>query len=225
MVTSPDLTSAALLSMARSPATGKQKIHPARALRIYESMPTTSNFTLPEAIALLTRTPASLDALLRGLPDIWARTNEGRCNDGNETWSAFDIVGHLIVGERTDWIPRTRIILEQGEARAFDPFDRYAQVKESRGKSLEQLLDEFARLRKDNLAALRSLNLQPEDLARRGLHPELGVVTLSQLLATWAVHDITHLHQLSRVMAYQYRDAVGPWSAYLGVLKCGGHSA
>jgi hypothetical protein len=188
-------------------------------------MPTTTNFNLPDAIALLTRTPATLDALLRGLPDILARTNEGRSNVGNETWTAFDIVGHLIVGERTDWIPRARIILEYGEARAFDAFDRFAQVKESQGKSLEQLLDEFARLRKENLMALQSLNLQPKDFTRRGLHPELGVVTLSQLLATWAVHDLTHVHQLSRVMAHQYRDAVGPWSAYLGVLKCGGRSA
>jgi hypothetical protein len=188
-------------------------------------MATTTNFTLPDAVALLTRTPATLSALLRGLPDIWARHNEGRGADGNETWSAFDIVGHLIVGERTDWIPRARIILQHGEARAFDPFDRFAQEKESQGKSLDQLLNEFARLRTENLAALQSLNLQPEDLARRGKHPELGLVTLSELLATWAVHDLTHVHQLSRVMAHQYRDAVGPWSTYLGVLKCGGHSA
>jgi hypothetical protein len=188
-------------------------------------MPTTTNFSLPDAIALLTRTPATLNALLRGMPDILARTNEGRSNDGKETWSLFDIVGHLIVGERTDWIPRARIILQHGEARAFDPFDRFAQEKESQGKSLDQLLNEFARLRTENLAALQSLNLQPEDLARRGKHPELGLVTLSELLATWAVHDLTHVHQLSRVMAHQYREAVGPWSAYLGVLKCGGHSA
>ena len=187
-------------------------------------MATTTEFRLAEAIAVLTRTPAALDALLRGLPDIWVRDNEGRSKEGKDTWSAFDIVGHLIVGERTDWMPRARIILEHGEARPFDPFDRFAQVKESQGKSLEQLLDEFARLRKENLAALQALNLQPEDLSRRGRHPELGVVTLSELLATWAVHDLTHVHQLSRVMAHQYRDAVGPWSAYLGVLKCAGHS-
>jgi hypothetical protein len=188
-------------------------------------MATVTKSNLSEVIAVLTRTPATLDALLRGLPDIWVRGNEGRSKDGKDTWSAFDIVGHLIVGERTDWMPRARIILEHGEARPFDPFDRFAQAKESQGKSLEQLLDEFARLRKENLAALRALNLQPEDLTRRGTHPELGVVTLSQLLATWAVHDLTHLHQLSRVMAHQYRDAVGPWSAYLGVLQCAGHSA
>jgi hypothetical protein len=192
-------------------------------------MPITTEFSLAEAIAVLARTPATLDALLRGLPNVWVRSNEGRSKDGRsdqgkDTWSPFDIVGHLIVGERTDWMPRAHIILEHGETRAFDPFDRFAQKKESRGKSLEQLLDEFARLRKGNLAALRALNLQPEDLARSGKHPELGLVTLSQLLATWAVHDLTHLHQLSRVMAYQYRDAVGPWNSYLGVLHCNGHS-
>ncbi len=183
-------------------------------------MTTLTEFSLAEATAVLTRTPTILNALLRGLPSVWVRRNEGK-----DSWNAFDIVGHLIVGERTDWMPRARIILEHGEERPFDPFDRFAQAKESRGKSLEQLLDEFARSRKENLAALQALNLQPEDLTRRGMHPELGVVTLSQLLATWAVHDLTHLHQLSRVMAHQYREAVGPWSAYLGVLQCNGHSA
>ncbi len=177
-------------------------------------------FNLTESMAILTRTPATLDALLRGLPNVWVRRNEGK-----DTWSAFDIVGHLNVGERTDWMQRARIILENGEARPFDPFDRFAQLKESQDKSLEQLLDDFARLRADNLAALQALNLQPEDLTRRGRHPRLGVVTLSELLATWAVHDLTHLHQLSRVMAHQYRDAVGPWSVFLGVLQCTGHSA
>ena len=186
-----------------------------------------TEFSLSEVTAILTRTPATLDSLLRGLPNIWARGNEGRTKDGKDkdTWSPFDIVGHLIVGERTDWMQRARIILQHGEARAFEPFDRFAQERESRGKSLEQLLDEFARLRHENLAALQALNLQAEDLARRGTHPELGTVTLSELLATWAVHDLTHLHQLSRVMAHQYRNVVGPWIAYLGVLHCNGHSA
>jgi hypothetical protein len=177
-------------------------------------------FDLPNTVALLTCTPATLNALLRGLPDPWVHADEGE-----STWSAFDILGHLIVGERTDWMPRARIILEHGEARPFDPFDRNAQFEESRGKSLEQLLDEFARLRNDNIAALKALNLQPQDLARRGTHPAFGPVTLAQLLATWAVHDLTHLHQLSRVLASQYRDAVGPWTAYLGVLQCNGHSS
>jgi len=183
-------------------------------------MPNPSNFSLAEAMAVLTRTPAALDALLRGLPNTWARSNEGK-----DTWSAFDIVGHLSSGERHDWMPRIRTILENGEAQPFAPFDRFAQFKESHDKSMEQLLDEFACLRRENLAALQALNVQPQDLARRGKHPTLGVVTLSELLATWAVHDLTHIHQLSRVMAYQYRDAVGPWIAYLGVLKCTGHSA
>ncbi len=186
-------------------------------------MHTETELSLADTIAVLNRTPSALDALLRGLPDIWIRSNEGYTHDGNPTWSPFDIVGHLISGERTDWMPRVRIILEHGEGRAFDPFDRLAQERESQGKSLEQLLDEFARLRRENITALQSLNLQPQDLARRGKHPELGGCTLSQLLATWTVHDLTHLHQISRVMAYQYRDAVGPWSIYLGVLKCKGH--
>jgi hypothetical protein len=183
-------------------------------------MTTATALNLADTIALLARTPTTLNTLLRGLSDNWTHRNEGE-----DTWSAYDIVGHLIVGERTDWVPRARIILESGEAHAFDPFDRFAQDKQSQGKSLEQLLDEFARLREENLAALKALNLQPEDLSRRGRHPSLGAVTLSQLLATWVVHDLTHLHQLSRLMAYQYREAVGPWSVYLGVLQCQGHSA
>jgi DinB superfamily len=185
-------------------------------------MASLTEFNLAETIAVLTRTPATLNALLRGLPKIWVRGNEGK-----DTWNAFDIVGHLIAGERTDWMPRARIIMENGEARPFDPFDRVAQLKECQDKpqEIDQLLDEFARLRRENLAALQALNLQKEDLSRRGRHPALGVVTLSELLATWAVHDLTHVHQLSRVMAHQYRDTVGPWSAYLGVLKCAGHSA
>ncbi len=189
-------------------------------LRIYWLMPTSNKFSMAEAVALLTRTPATLNALLRGLPQVWTHQNEG-----TDSWSAFDIVGHLIFADRTDWMPRVRTILEHGEARPFDPFDRFAQVKESEGKSLEQLLDDFGRVRNESLAALQALNLQSADMARRGTHPALGSVTLSELLATWAVHDLTHLHQLSRVMAYQYRDAVGPWSAFLGVLKCTGHSA
>jgi DinB superfamily len=175
---------------------------------------------LQNSMALLARTPATLDALLRDLPEAWTSGNEGV-----NTWSAFDVVGHLIHGERMDWIPRARVILEFGETRDFEPFDRGAQERESEGKSLGQLLDEFARLRAEGLGELRAMNLQPEDLERRGRHPALGGVTLSQLLATWAAHDLTHLHQISRVMAHQYDVAVGPWHAYLGVLKCGGHSA
>jgi len=175
---------------------------------------------LPDTISLLSRTPAALDALLRDLPETWTL-----CREGENTWSVFDVVGHLIHGERTDWMPRARMVLEFGETRTFVPFDRGGHVQESRGKSLGQLLDEFARLRSENLAELRACNLRQEDLERRGRHPALGVVTLSQLLATWAAHDLTHLHQVSRVMAYQYREAVGPWRKYLGVLQCTGHSS
>ena len=175
---------------------------------------------LDYTIALLSRTPAAFNALLRDLPDAWTSSNEGE-----KTWSAFDIVGHLIHGDRADWMPRARMILEFGETRAFEPFDRLGQVRESQGKSLSQLLDEFERIRAEKLDELRKLNLQPADFKRRGKHPALGVVTLSQLLATWVDHDLTHLHQLSRVLAHQYREAVGPWSAYLGVLQCAGHSS
>lgn len=175
---------------------------------------------LQHTISLLSRTPAALEALLRGLPDTWTLQNEGE-----KTWSPFDIVGHLIHGERADWMPRAKTILQFGESKAFEPFDRWAQERESQGKSLAQLLDEFARLRLENLSELGALNLMPEDLARHGRHPALGAVTLSQLLATWAAHDLTHLHQISRVMAHQYREAVGPWSEYLGVLHCAAHSA
>ena len=174
---------------------------------------------MQDTIALLARTPAALDALLRDLPETWTHANEG---DG--TWSAFDIVGHLIHGERTDWMPRARMILEHGESRAFESFDRAGHDREIAGKSLAQLLDLFAGTRADSLQQLRVLNLQPQDLDRRGRHPVFGVVTLSQLLSTWAAHDLTHLHQLSRVMAHRYRDAVGPWRAYLGVMHCDGHS-
>lgn len=176
--------------------------------------------SLQQTVLLLTRTPAALNALLRDLPETWISRNEGE-----GTWSPFDVVAHLIHGERADWVPRVKLILQFGESQAFVPFDREGHAREIQGKSMQQLLDEFARVRSENLAELRGLNLRPEDLERRGRHPALGVVTLSQLLATWATHDLTHLHQISRVMAHQYRYAVGPWSAYLGVLQCAGHSS
>jgi DinB superfamily len=175
---------------------------------------------LQHTIALLARTPAALNALLRDLPESWTRQNEGE-----NTMSPYDVIGHLIHGERTDWMPRARMILQFGETRAFEPFDRLGHVRESEGKSLAQLLDEFAHVRSENLGELRALNLKPQDLERHGRHPALGVVTLSQLLATWAAHDLTHLHQISRVMAHQYRESVGPWSQYLGVMQCAGHSS
>ena len=171
-------------------------------------------------MALLARTPGALHALLRDLGEPWTLRNEGA-----NTWTVFDVMGHLIHGERTDWMPRARMILEFGGSKTFEPFDRLAQTRESQGKDLSGLLDDFARLRAENLDQLRALNLRPEDLERLGRHPALGPVTLSQLLATWAAHDLTHLHQISRIMAHQYRQAVGPWSAYLGVLRCEGHSS
>jgi hypothetical protein len=175
---------------------------------------------LHHTMSLLSRTPAALDALLRDLPEMWTFRNEGE-----NTMSAFDVVGHLIHAERTNLMPRARMVLQFGETRAFEPFDRWGQVRESQGKSLGQLLDEFAGLRSENIGELRALNLRQEDLDRRGHHPALGVVTLSELLATWAAHDLTHLHQIARIMAHQYREAVGPYSTYLGVLKCAGHSS
>lgn len=175
---------------------------------------------LQNTIALLARAPATFDALLRDLPEDWTRANEGE-----DTWDAFSIVAHLIHGERTDWMPRVRIILQCGDSREFDPYDRGGHVREAQGKQLPQLLDEFALLRGESLAELRALHLQPEDLERRGRHPAFGVVTLGQMLATWAAHDLTHLHQLSRLLAHRYEKAVGPWREYLGVMKCAGHSS
>lgn len=178
-----------------------------------------TTLTLDDTIALLSRTPAAFEALLRGLPETWTHRNEG-----GDSWTAFDVVGHLIHGDRTDWLPRLRRILDDGESRPFDKFDRLAQQRESAGKSLAELLDEFARIRAEKLGELRALGLRPEQFALRGLHPALGPVTLAQLLATWAAHDMSHLHQLSRILAHQVGGEVGPWRAYLGVLQCQGHS-
>ncbi len=175
---------------------------------------TRRSFVMDEATAILARTPATLDALLRGLPDGWIVAHEG-----GDTWSPFDVIGHLIHGERTDWIPRARIILEHGEARAFDKFDRFAQITISEGRTLPSLLDEFATLRRENLRELATLGSTDRDLDRRGQHPELGVVTLRQLLATWVAHDLDHVVQVSRVLARQYSDEVGPWRAYLRIIS------
>ena len=174
------------------------------------------DFTLDYGIAVLERTPATFRALLGGLPDAWTAPNEGP-----ETFSAFDNLGHLIHGERTDWIPRARIILAQGAqgaSRTFEPYDRFAQYRESEGKTTAELLDELATLRAANVATLRDWRLGERELALEGEHPALGTVTLRQLLATWVAHDLGHLAQVARVMAKQYRDAVGPWRAYLPIL-------
>lgn len=169
---------------------------------------------IEEAIAILASTPSTLDALLRGLPASWTLAHEG-----GETWSPFDVIGHLIHGEHVDWIPRVKIILTHGDARAFDRFDRLAQFTASPGRTLPNLLDDFAKLREANLRELASLNLTDVDLDRPGRHPELGAVTLRQLLATWVTHDLDHVMQISRVLGRQYSDEVGPWRAYLRIVS------
>ncbi len=171
-------------------------------------------FELTPAIEILKRTPATLNSLLRDLPQPWLVQNEGP-----ETWSPYDVIGHLVHGEETDWIPRAKIILEHGETRAFVPFDRVAMFEESEGKSITELLDTFAQLRAENLRELQALNLTSDLLNKRGRHPELGVVTLRQLLSTWVGHDLGHIRQVVRAMSKQYRDAVGPWRAYLSILE------
>jgi hypothetical protein len=171
-------------------------------------------FELSEALPVLERTPRVLHELLAGLPDPWIRATEGA-----ETWSPFDVIGHLVHGERTDWLPRTEHILREGAARPFPPFDRYAQFEASRGKRIEELLDTFAELRGANLTRLRALALDPADLQRRGRHPELDLVTLEQHLATWVAHDLSHIGQIVRVMGRAYTTEVGPWRAYLPMLE------
>ncbi len=171
------------------------------------------DFDLTSGTAVLERTPSTLRAMLDGLPSVWTDATEGP-----ETWSPYVIVGHLIHGERTDWIARAEIILAQGAERHFTPYDRFAQFRESEGKSLADLLDEFARLRAGNLATLAGWRLTDAQLSLEGEHPEFGAVTLRQLLATWVAHDLGHIAQAARVMAKQYRDAVGPWRAYLPVM-------
>ena len=171
------------------------------------------DFDLNVGVAILERTPETLRAMLDGLPPSWTDATEGP-----ETWSPYVIVGHLIHGERTDWIARARIILAQGSERRFTPYDRFAQFRESEGRSLTDLLDEFARLRGENLATLAGWGLTDAQLELTGEHPEFGSVTLRQLLATWVAHDLGHIAQTARVMAKQYRDAIGPWRAYLPIV-------
>jgi hypothetical protein len=171
-------------------------------------------YSLAKAIEVLERTPTVLTALLGGLSDEWILPNEGP-----DTFSPYDVVGHLIHGEKTDWVPRIKRILESGTERAFEPYDRFAQTNESKGKSLQQLLDELAVLRKANIAWLQGLNLSDTDLDKKGLHPKLGEVTLRNLLSIWVVHDLTHLAQVTRVMAKQYTGEMGPWPAYFRILQ------
>ena len=171
-------------------------------------------YDLDSATALLARTPAVLDAWLRDMPEAWTSVTEGP-----STWSAFDVLGHLIHGERTDWMPRVRHLLEHGDAVPFPAFDRFAQFEASRGRTLAALLDDFRVARAESLAALGALHLTPADLARTGRHPAFGVVTLEQHLATWVVHDLDHLAQIARVLARGYAGAVGPWRSYLRVVR------
>ncbi len=176
--------------------------------------------TLPDVIALLERTPVTLNALLRNLPQSWTSANEG-----GDSWTPLEIVAHYIDSERHNWIPRARLILESTAVPTFATFARAGHITEAEGKTLPQLLDIFSDLRRQNLAALHALHLKPADFERTGIHPAFGTVTLGNLLATWAAHDLTHLHQLSRTLASQLREDVGPWTAYLGVMKCTSHSS
>lgn len=171
------------------------------------------DFDLNRGMAILERTPATLRALLHDLPDEWTRHNEGP-----DSWSPYDVLGHLVHGERTDWIERARIILAQGPDRRFTPFDRFAQFNASRGKTVTDLLDDFTASRRESLTTLAGWHLTNAQLALTGEHPAFGSVTLRQLLATWVAHDLGHIGQITRVMARQYREAVGPWRAYLSVL-------
>lgn len=172
------------------------------------------NFTLKKSLEILKCTPEVLNAMLNNASYDWTSKNEG-----GETWSVFDIVGHLIHGEKTDWMIRVEIILSEKADKTFKPFNRFAQFEESKGKSLPELLDEFKILRKNNIANLLSKGLTEKNLNDKGFHPALGEVTLSQLLSTWVVHDLNHTAQICRVMAKQYKEDVGPWIEYLGILK------
>jgi hypothetical protein len=171
-------------------------------------------FEIRQALEILERTPGVLEAMLTGLSKEWLFQNEG-----GDTWSPYDVLGHLIHGEKTDWIPRLQIIMEQGTSRPFEPFDRFAQFEDSKGKSPVLLLEEFTRLRQENLRILKNTSLDDDALDRKGIHPAFGEVTLRQLLATWTAHDLSHIVQIARVMANQYKQEVGPWIAFLSVMK------
>ena len=171
-------------------------------------------FSIEKSVEILERTPKTLEVLLNGLSDDWIYNNEGE-----DTWCVFDVIGHLVHGEKTDWMERTLIILSSDGNKTFAPFDRFAQFKDSKGKSLQQLLEEFQELRTSNLQILKDLQISDSDMKKTGIHPNFGQVTLEQLLSTWVVHDLNHLSQISRVLAKQYKDSVGSWEAYLRILK------
>jgi DinB superfamily len=171
------------------------------------------DFNLKEALPILERTPEVVSSMVKNLPDLWIFNNEG-----GDTWTVYDVIGHYIHGEKTDWIPRMKIILGEGDKR-FVPFDRFAQFRDSEGKSINQLLDEFAALRKKNISVLKQAHLDEKALNRIAIHPQLGEVSLRELLSSWVVHDLTHISQIARVMAKQYDIAVGPWKAFMGILN------
>ena len=171
-------------------------------------------FEFDTATNVLERTPRLLNAMVGGLPDEWTSGSER-----HDDWGVFDVVGHLIHADETDWVPRAEVILRQGEDRDFPPFDRFGQFEKSRGKTLGELLNDFGAIRKNCLATVGGWNLTDEQLELRGVHPEFGEVTLRQLLATWVVHDLTHVRQIATIMAKKYEDAVGPWKSYLSILK------
>ncbi|WP_430467017.1 DinB family protein [Winogradskyella ouciana] len=171
-------------------------------------------YSIEKALEVLQQTPKTLKSYLGNLSDDWLFSNEG-----NDTWNPYDVVGHLIHGEKTDWIPRLKIILSNAENKTFEAFDRFAQFENSKGKTISQLLNEFENLRQDNLKVLKQLNLSSEQLQQKGMHPELGEVSISELLACWVTHDLGHIAQISRVMAKQYKNEVGPWVAYIPILN------
>jgi hypothetical protein len=171
-------------------------------------------YSIDKALEILERTPKVLKSYLEKLSDEWIF-----CNEGDETWSAFDIVGHLIHGEKTDWTPRLKIVLSDSEQKTFEPYNRFAQFEESKGKTLSQMLSEFSELRTDNLNYLKSISITEDDFNKNGIHPQLGEVSLKNLLATWVTHDLGHIAQISRVMAKQYKEEVGPWIDYISILN------
>ncbi|BCE04965.1 DinB family protein [Bacillus paralicheniformis] len=171
------------------------------------------NFQLEEAIEILERTPQTLSQLLTGLSSPWIS-----CDEGADTWNAFDVVGHLIEGEKNNWLPRIKLIVTKGATEPFPPFDRFSQLNQNDGKTMEQLLNEFADIRRANLKTLQQI-IDPEtDFEQTGMHPEFGIVKLREQISTWVAHDLTHISQIARVLAKRYQDDVGPWRAYLRIL-------
>jgi len=171
-------------------------------------------YSIEKATEILERTPRILNSFLKGLSVDWTQ-----CNEGENTWSPYDVVGHLIHGEKTDWMIRLKMIKNNSEKKTFEPFDRFAQFEDSKDKSLDELLIAFAQLRQDNLDDLKSLNISNSDFERKGIHPDLGEVSLKNLLATWVAHDLGHIAQIARVMAKQYKAEVGPWVTYLSIIN------